>query len=346
MGTDPDSDRLGIAVRDDEGRMVLMNGNQTASMLTYYILSRRKELGTLGEGKYVVKTIVTTELITEIAKSFGVPVYNVLTGFKYIAEVVKRNEATGEFVCGGEESYGFNVGQFVRDKDAQVSAMMVAECAAWAADQGMTMYQLLQKIYKEYGYRKEGLVSVVRKGISGAREIQQMMVDLRSDPPKELCGSPVTKVVDYLEPEKTGQPSSNVLQFFDEAGDVVSVRPSGTEPKIKFYFGAKGAQDGLLLPARPASGKACRLFQQPLCPEGRFGGLVVFTLVAAVAVHAVGIEHHLELAAGLLQGVHQQQGVLIVHVVVAGAVGQAQCARKRPGGGIRGSENLGDPECP
>ena len=241
MGTDPDSDRLGIAVRDDEGRMVLMNGNQTASMLTYYILSRRKELGTLGEGKYVVKTIVTTELITEIAKSFGVPVYNVLTGFKYIAEVVKRNEATGEFVCGGEESYGFNVGQFVRDKDAQVSAMMVAECAAWAADQGMTMYQLLQKIYKEYGYRKEGLVSVVRKGISGAREIQQMMVDLRSDPPKELCGSPVTKVVDYLEPEKTGQPSSNVLQFFDEAGDVVSVRPSGTEPKIKFYFGAKGA---------------------------------------------------------------------------------------------------------
>ena len=164
-----------------------------------------------------------------------------LTGFKYIAEVVKRNEATGEFVCGGEESYGFNVGQFVRDKDAQVSAMMVAECAAWAADQGMTMYQLLQKIYKEYGYRKEGLVSVVRKGISGAREIQQMMVDLRSDPPKELCGSPVTKIIDYLEPEKTGQPSSNVLQFFDEAGDVVSVRPSGTEPKIKFYFGAKGA---------------------------------------------------------------------------------------------------------
>ena len=133
MGTDPDADRLGIAVRDDQGKMVLMNGNQTASMLTYYILSRRKELGTLGEGKYVVKTIVTTELITEICRSFGVPVYNVLTGFKYIAEVVKRNEATGEFICGGEESYGFNIGQFVRDKDAQVSAMMVAECAAWAA---------------------------------------------------------------------------------------------------------------------------------------------------------------------------------------------------------------------
>ena len=117
---------------------------------------------------------------------------------------------------------------------------MVAECAAWAAEQGLTLYQLLQKIYSEFGYRKEGLVSVVRKGISGAREIQQMMVDLRSNPPKEMCGSPVTKVIDYLEPEKTGQPSSNVLQFFDEAGDVVSVRPSGTEPKIKFYFGAKG----------------------------------------------------------------------------------------------------------
>lgn len=240
MGTDPDADRLGIAVRDNDGKMILLNGNQTASLLTYYILNRRKALGTLGEGKYVVKTIVTTELITEICRSFGVPVYNVLTGFKYIAEVVKRNEASGEFICGGEESYGFNVGQFVRDKDAQVSAMMVAECAAWAAEQGLTMYQLLQKIYGEYGYRKEGLVSVVRKGISGAREIQQMMVDLRANPPKELCGSPVTAVVDYLEPEKTGQPSSNVLQFFDEAGDVVSVRPSGTEPKIKFYFGAKG----------------------------------------------------------------------------------------------------------
>ncbi len=240
MGSDPDADRLGIAVRDNDGKMVLLNGNQTASILTYYILSRRRDLGTLGEGKYVVKTIVTTELIADICKSFGVPVYNVLTGFKYIAEVVKRHEADGEFVCGGEESYGFNVGQFVRDKDAQVAAMMVAESAAWAAEQGLTLYQLLQKIYSEYGYRKEGLVSVVRKGISGAAEIQKMMADLRNNPPKEMCGSPVCKVIDYLEPEKTGQPSSNVLQFFDEAGDVVSVRPSGTEPKIKFYFGAKG----------------------------------------------------------------------------------------------------------
>ena len=154
IGTDPDADRVGIAVRDERGRLVLFNGNQTASMLTYYILTRWKELGKLGEGKYVVNTIVTTELITEICKSFGVPVYNVLTGFKYIAEVVKRKEAEGgEFICGGEESYGFNVGQFVRDKDAPVSCMMIAECAAWAASKGMSLYQLMQSIYKEYGYR-------------------------------------------------------------------------------------------------------------------------------------------------------------------------------------------------
>ena len=242
IGTDPDADRVGIAVRNPEGKIVLLNGNQTASILTWYILTRRKELGTLGEGKYVVKTIVTTELIADICKSFGIPVYNVLTGFKYIAAVVKAKEAEGgEFVCGGEESYGFNIGEFVRDKDAPVTCMMIAECAAWAASRGKTMYDLLQDIYATYGYRKEGLVSLVRKGIEGTREIAAIMQGLRDNPPAQLCGSPVTKVVDYLEPEKTGQPSSNVLQFFDEDGDVVSVRPSGTEPKIKFYFGAKGS---------------------------------------------------------------------------------------------------------
>ena len=242
IGTDPDADRVGIAVRNPEGKIVLLNGNQTASILTWYILTRRKELGTLGEGKYVVKTIVTTELIADICKSFGIPVYNVLTGFKYIAAVVKAKEAEGgEFVCGGEESYGFNIGEFVRDKDAPVTCMMIAECAAWAASRGKTMYDLLQDIYATYGYRKEGLVSLVRKGIEGTREIAAIMQGLRDNPPAQLCGSPVTRVVDYLEPEKTGQPSSNVLQFFDEDGDVVSVRPSGTEPKIKFYFGAKGS---------------------------------------------------------------------------------------------------------
>ena len=242
IGTDPDADRVGIAVRDDKGELVLLNGNQTASVLTYYILTRRRQLGTLTGKQYVVKTIVTSELITEICRSFGVPVYNVLTGFKYIAAVIKEREALGEeFVCGGEESYGFNVGQFVRDKDAPVTCMMVAECAAWAATQGLTFYGLLQRVYAEFGYRREGLVSLVRKGIEGTREIASIMEGLRNEPPAELCGSPVTKVVDYLRPELTGQPSSNVLQFFDEAGDVVSVRPSGTEPKIKFYFGAKGS---------------------------------------------------------------------------------------------------------
>lgn len=240
MASDPDADRLGIAVRDDKGRMVLLNGNQTASLLTWYMLKRRQEEGALGERQYVVKTIVTTELITEICRSFGVRVYNVLTGFKYIADIVRQNEGKYEFVCGAEESYGFNAGEFVRDKDAQAAAMLVAECAAWCADQGLTLYGLLQRIYSEYGYRKESLVSVVRTGISGAQEIQQIMDNLRSTPPTEICGSPVCKVIDYLKPEETGLPSSNVLQFFNEAGDVVSVRPSGTEPKIKFYFGAKG----------------------------------------------------------------------------------------------------------
>lgn len=241
MATDPDADRIGIAVRDHEGKMVLLNGNQTGSILTWYILTRMKELGRLKNNQYVVKTIVTTPLIAEIAASFGIKCYDVLTGFKFIAAVVKKLEGKDEFICGGEESYGFNVGEYVRDKDAPISCCFVAECAAWAADQGLTLYQLLQNIYKQYGYRKEGLVSLVRKGISGAAEIQQIMKDMRQTPPTELDGSPVTKVVDYLETEKTGLPSSNVLQFFDAAGDVVTVRPSGTEPKIKFYFGAKGA---------------------------------------------------------------------------------------------------------
>lgn len=241
LATDPDADRLGIAVRDNEGKMVLFNGNQTASMLTYYILRRWSELGKLDSTKYVVKTIVTTELIRAIAEKYGVKVYNVLTGFKFIADIVRRNEGKGEFICGGEESYGFNIGEFVRDKDAPISCAMVAECAAWAADQGKTLYQLLQDIYAEFGYYKEGLVSLVRKGKSGVEEIAAIMSGLRSNPPAALAGVPVTKVVDYNKPEETGLPKSNVLQFFTSEGDVVSVRPSGTEPKIKFYFGARGA---------------------------------------------------------------------------------------------------------
>ncbi|MBQ9475772.1 MAG: phospho-sugar mutase [Bacteroidales bacterium] len=240
MATDPDADRMGIAVRNELGEMVLFNGNQTASLLTWYILTRWKELGKLTPDCYIVKTIVTTELIREIAESFGVKCYNVLTGFKYIAEVVRVNEGKGTFICGGEESYGFNAGEFVRDKDAQLACSMVADCAAWAADQGLTLYQLMQKIYKEYGYRKEALVSVVRQGEEGKAQIAAMMDEFRSNPPQKMCGSPVVKVVDYLDTQATGLPSSNVLQFFNKEGDVATVRPSGTEPKIKFYFGSKG----------------------------------------------------------------------------------------------------------
>ena len=240
LATDPDADRVGIAVRDDKGKMVLLNGNQTGSILTYYILRRRHEKGTLTPGCYCVKTIVTTELIRAICEKYGVKVYNVLTGFKYIADVVRNNEGKGEFVCGGEESYGFNVGEYVRDKDAPISCAMVAECAAWAADQGKTLYQLLQDIYREFGYYREALVSLVREGKAGAEEIAAIMADMRNNPPKSLAGTQVAKVIDYLKTEETGLPSSNVLQFYSAEGDVVSVRPSGTEPKIKFYFGAHG----------------------------------------------------------------------------------------------------------
>ncbi len=241
LATDPDADRMGIAVRDNDGRMVLMNGNQTASMLTYYILTRWKELGKLDGSQYIVKTIVTTELLPAIASRFGVRTYDVLTGFKYIAEVVKRNEGKATFVCGGEESYGFNIGEFVRDKDAPVACAMIAECAAWCAEQGLTLYQFLHKIYDEIGYYKEDMKYIVREGKAGAEEIAAMMTDFRANPPAQIAGSKVVTVKDYNEPEKTGLPKSNVLQFFSEAGDVVTVRPSGTEPKIKFYFGAHGA---------------------------------------------------------------------------------------------------------
>ncbi len=241
LATDPDADRVGIAVRDNEGKMVLMNGNQTASILTYYILTRWHELGKLDNTKYVVKTIVTTELIKAIADKYGVKTYDVLTGFKYIGDIIRRNEGKGEFICGGEESYGFNVGQFVRDKDAPIACAFVAECAAWAADQGKTLYQLLQDIYAEFGYYHEGLVSLVRKGKDGLAEIAAIMTDYRNNPPKELAGLPVVKTIDYNEPEKTGLPKSNVLQYFTSAGDKITVRPSGTEPKIKFYFGAHGS---------------------------------------------------------------------------------------------------------
>ena len=249
MGTDPDADRVGIAVKGKTGEHMLLNGNQAASILLYYLLTKWKENNKLKGKEYLVKTIVTTELIAEMAKSFNVPCYNVLTGFKYIAEIIKENEGVKTFIGGGEESYGYLAGEFVRDKDAVMSCALIAESAAWAKDQKMTMFDLLLDIYMKFGFYKESLLSVTKKGKEGAEEIQKMMDNFRQNPPKTLGGSAVIQLHDYylqktlhLENGKETPitlPKSNVLQFITRDGSKISVRPSGTEPKIKFYFGAK-----------------------------------------------------------------------------------------------------------
>lgn len=246
LASDPDADRVGAAVKNNEGEWVLLNGNQTALMFVYYLITRWKELGKIKGKEYIVKTIVTTETIKTIADRNGVGFYDVYTGFKWIANVMKQNEGKLKYIGGGEESYGFLCEDFVRDKDAVSACAVLAEIAAWAKDQGMTMYQLLQKIYVEYGFSKEKGISVVKKGKSGAEEIEAMMKHFRENPLKEIAGSKVTafydystlKGIDYLENETLtlDMPvTSNVLQFFTEDGTKVSIRPSGTEPKIKFY---------------------------------------------------------------------------------------------------------------
>lgn len=246
LASDPDADRVGAAVKNNEGEWVLLNGNQTALMFVYYLITRWKELGKVQGKEYIVKTIVTTETIKTIADRNGVGFYDVYTGFKWIANVMKQNEGKLNYIGGGEESYGFLCEDFVRDKDAVSACAILAEIAAWAKDQGMSMYQLLQKIYVEYGFSKEKGISVVKKGKSGAEEIEAMMKHFRENPLTEIAGSKVTyfydystlKGIDYLENETLtlDMPvTSNVLQFFTEDGTKVSIRPSGTEPKIKFY---------------------------------------------------------------------------------------------------------------
>jgi phosphoglucomutase len=249
LATDPDADRVGIAVRNHMNEMVLLNGNQTAALLFYYILSQWKEKGKLTGREYIVKTIVTTELLREIALSFGVGYFDCLTGFKYIADVIRTNEGRKQFIVGGEESYGYLIGDFVRDKDAVSACALIAETAAWINDQGRSLFDLLIEIYQKFGFYKEGLLSVTRKGKSGAEEIQQMMVGYRTNPPVSINNSKVTILRDYLTGKEkdlvTGreraleQPASNVLQFLLEDGSIISIRPSGTEPKIKFYFGVR-----------------------------------------------------------------------------------------------------------
>lgn len=249
MATDPDADRVGIAIRDDQNQMILLNGNQTAALLFYYVITRWHELGRLNGKQFIVKTIVTSELLREIAVSFNLKYYDVLTGFKYIADIIRKTHGSEEFIIGGEESYGYLAGDFVRDKDAVGACALIAETLAWAVSKGKTLYELLLEIYCKYGFYKESLLSVTRKGQSGAHEIRQMMIDYRANPPKEINGSKVIRFKDYdsftekdLLNGKESRillPQSNVLQFFTEDGSVISVRPSGTEPKIKFYFGVR-----------------------------------------------------------------------------------------------------------
>lgn len=250
MATDPDSDRIGLALRNGKGEYVLLNGNQTLVLLMCYQLTRWAELGKIDGNQYVVKTIVTSLMANAVADHFGVKCYDCLTGFKYIAKIIRENEGQAKYIGGGEESFGYLAGDYVRDKDAVSACSLAAEAAAWAMDtMGLTLYEWLQELYVKYGFYREGLVSVVRKGKEGAELIQKMMVDFRATPPRTILGSPVVKINDFLSLEQTDvrtgaktpieQDKSNVLQWFTEDGTIVSVRPSGTEPKIKFYFGVK-----------------------------------------------------------------------------------------------------------
>ncbi|MBN2668715.1 MAG: phospho-sugar mutase [Bacteroidales bacterium] len=254
LATDPDADRVGIAVRDLKGQFILLNGNQTGALLLNYLLSQWEAKGLLKGKEYIVKTIVTTELLVDMAKAYNVKYFDVLTGFKYIADVIKQCEGNLKFIGGGEESYGYLAGEFVRDKDAVMSCALIAEAAAFAKENGQTLYEQLLSIYKTYGLYYEDLVSVVKKGKEGSEAIKALMTDYRSNPPKQILGQTVTTIKDYQNSQvfnlQDGNksiidlPKSNVLQFFTDNGIKISVRPSGTEPKIKYYIGIKQAFDG------------------------------------------------------------------------------------------------------
>jgi phosphoglucomutase len=254
LASDPDADRIGCVLRDDNGEYVLINGNQIVMILLYYIMTRNKELGKITGNEYIVKTIVTTETIKSIADKNGFKMYDCYTGFKWIAAVIRENEGTGRYLGGGEESYGFLAEDFCRDKDAVSAISLMAEALAWAKTKNMNFLQMLQDIYIKYGYSHEAGVSLVRKGKSGAEEIVAIMKEFRANPPKQLASSKVVLVKDYADlsvkdltngtQSKMDMPTtSNVLQFFTEDGSKVSVRPSGTEPKIKFYVEVKGKME-------------------------------------------------------------------------------------------------------
>lgn len=249
LATDPDADRVGLAVKNKEGKIQLLNGNQIGSLLVHYVLSAKQAKGELKDNDYIVKTIVTTELIAAIAKAFGVKHYDTLTGFKFIGEVMTRVASKENYLVGGEESYGFLVGDLVRDKDAVNSCAFIAEMAAYYKNEGKSLYDVLLDIYMEHGFYQEKLISLTKKGKAGADEIKQMMLDLREQSPQTLGGIAVQEIRDYKHSEahnlidgtKTSisLPKSDVLQFITVEGDVISARPSGTEPKIKFYCSVK-----------------------------------------------------------------------------------------------------------
>lgn len=250
MGTDPDGDRVGIGVKDNLGKFILLNGNQAATLLIYYLLTKYKENGLFTGNEFIAKTIVTTDLLGSIAKDYGVNCYEVLTGFKYIADKIRQLEGKEKFIAGAEESFGYLVSDFMRDKDGVLACAFFPEITAWAKENGKTLYQLLLEIYVKYGLYKEKLVSITKKGKEGAEEIQAMMASYRANPPKQIGGAKVISFIDYnaqevmnLEDNKISPvylPKSDVLQFITDDGTKVSMRPSGTEPKIKFYFGVKG----------------------------------------------------------------------------------------------------------
>ena len=250
IGTDPDGDRLGIAVRNLDGEMQLLNGNQTNTILTYYILDQWKKSGKITGKEFIGSTIVTSDIFFDIAEKFGVDCKVGLTGFKWIGKMIRENEGKEKFVCGGEESFGFMTGDFVRDKDSCGSILLACEIAAWCKANGSSMFKYMIDIYKDLGMYYEGLINVVRKGREGAEQIQQMMKDFRENPPKEIAGSLVEEIKDFKEQtcitvsknEKKvmdGIPKSNVLIYYTQDGTKVCVRPSGTEPKIKFYVSVK-----------------------------------------------------------------------------------------------------------
>lgn len=255
MATDPDADRLGLAVRNRNGEFILLNGNQTGVILIWYILSQYKERKKYKGNEYIIKTIVTSDLIERIAEGYKVEFFNVLTGFKFFAELIRENEGKKKYIGGGEESYGFLPGDYVRDKDAVASCAMAAEAAAWAKSNGMSLFELLLDIYVKYGFYKEKLINIVRKGKEGADEIKAMMTGYRNNPPQQINNSKVIRVDDYetqvshdlIKGTKTGISliKSDVLQFFLADGTKISVRPSGTEPKIKFYFSVNTKLDSV-----------------------------------------------------------------------------------------------------